>query len=142
MTDDFPIGTALISALIDLHRETDDDDVLDLIETEIVTEVFGFVSVAVPDEKPAPEASVASLLEVHERFAQRDKTVGRYIRLRIFEELEAFEAGSTDQDEDENDILAGLTDDQLRYLQSVDEDGIQMIIESETTQRGLDETEG
>ncbi|MDB9233343.1 hypothetical protein [Halorubrum ezzemoulense] len=140
MDDDFPSGTTLVEALVELYRETDDEDVVELIEAEIATEGFGLVPVAVPDETPAPDASVETLVDLHETFAQRDKGVGRYIRLRVFDALGAFEETPVDRDDadDDGDVMAGLSDDDLRYLAALDEPELQMLTESELTHRGLD----
>ncbi|MFA1612021.1 hypothetical protein [Halobellus rubicundus] len=133
----FPSGTPLIAALIDLHRETDDEEIRDLIEVEILTEGLGLVSVAIPEEKPVPDAPVEELLDLHDTFSRRSKTVGRYIRLRIFEELGAFEEIEMECDEAASFAVSELTDDQLRYLQSVEESGIQTLVENEFTERNL-----
>lgn len=136
--DCFPTGTALVEALVELHRETDDGDVAELIEDEIATEGFGLVPVAVPDETPVPDASVETLVEVHEKYGKRDKEVGRYVRLRVFDALGAFKQYPGDRDDDDGDVMAGLSDDDLQYLAAIDEAEIQMLIESELTHRGLD----
>lgn len=135
--ESFPTGTTLVEALVDLHRETDDEDVVELIEAEIATEGFGLVPVAVPDETPVPDASVETLIDLHETFAQRDKEVGRYIRLRVFDALGAFEETPVDCDDD-GSVIAGLSDDDLRYLGGLDEPELQMLTESELTHRGLE----
>jgi hypothetical protein len=136
--DTFPSGSALISALIDLHRETEDEEMIDLIESEIDTEGLGLVSVAIPDEKALPDASVEELLDVHDNFERRDKAVGRYLRLRIFETLGAFEEYQNDRGNDSEDVVAGLTDDELRYLQSIDGLHIRQMVDPELERRGIE----
>lgn len=138
---DFPSGPALITALIDLHRKTDDEDIVELIETEIITEGLGCLPMLDPDEKPAPEASVETLIDCHERFVHRNKKVGRYIRLRIFEALGAFEGCQDNQDNDPFYVFSELTDEELYYLQSIDDPEIQMLIDREVTDRELSRSE-
>jgi hypothetical protein len=138
MDDDFPSGTTLVEVLVELHRETDDEDVVELIEAEIATEGFGLVPVAVPDETPAPDASVETLVDLHETFAHRDRGMGRYIRLGVFDALGAFEETPVDRDDDDGDVMAGLSDDDLRYLDALEEPELQMLTKSELTLRGLD----
>lgn len=137
----FPSGPALLTALIDLHRKTDDEDVVELIETEIITEGLGCLSMLDPDEKPAPEASVETLIDCHDRFVRRNKEVGRYIRLRIFEELDAFEGFHSNHDDDPFYVFSELSDEELCYLQSIDDPEIQMLIDHELTERGLRQSE-
>lgn len=133
----FPSGTPLIASLIELHRDTDNEDVAELIEAEIATEAFGLVPVAIPDGTPAPDASVESLIDLHGSFYPHDKKVDRYIRLRIFDALGAFEETPVDRDREDN-VMAGLSDDELRYLTDLDKGEIQTFTEKELTRRGLD----
>ncbi|MGQ3327653.1 hypothetical protein [Halorubrum sp. FL23] len=133
----FPSGTSLIASLIELHRNTDNEDVAELIEAEISTEAFGLVPVAVPDETPAPDASVETLIDLHGALYPGDKTVDRYIRLRIFDALGAFEETPVDRDEEDN-VMAGLSDDDLRYAADLDKAEIHTFTEKELTRRGLD----
>ena len=111
----FPTGEPLLAALVQLHRETDDDEILDLIETEMSTTEWGLVSVAVPVSEPEPDASIETLLDAHERFHLIDKSVGRYTRLRIFEALGAFDDEEMLQHREAN----GLTDEEDEYLDDI-----------------------
>lgn len=135
MTDtNYPTGAALIAALIELHRETDDEDVLQLVEEEIGCAGWGLVEIATPDEHPAPDAEIEELVELHENAHRLGKDVLRYIRLRIFDELGAFE-GCDRQQNDEINAFNNLTDDQLRYVESFDVDSASYLAEKKLEQR-------
>jgi hypothetical protein len=142
--ENFPEGTALVEALIDLHRDLDEDneEVLDLIETEMGTDMYGLVELKYPDEKPVPDAPVDELVEVHETFAGQDKGVGRYIRLRIFERFDAFEDVECGQKagldvQSRLNVPSELSDEDLAYLSEIDDTILQSIIEDEAVERGL-----
>ncbi|TKX86590.1 hypothetical protein EXE43_07545 [Halorubrum sp. SS5] len=112
---DFPSETPLLVALIQLHQETDDPDVLHHIEREVEVVRDGFVNIAEFDVKPYPYAAYSDLLAYADRFEGRDDSASRYFRLRAFEALGAFddvgmlrirEAGS-------------LTDEERDYLSTI-----------------------
>lgn len=132
----FPSGADLLTALIDLHRKTSDEDMIELIETEIKTTGFGLVSIANPGEKPAPEASVETLLDLHDTYSHH-KHIGRYLRLRIFEKLNAFDQQGDTHSESDDDRISGLTDGELRYLSTLDDPAISMLINPEMERRGI-----
>jgi len=117
---DFPTGTALLVALIKLHRETDDADVIDYIEREIEVVRDGVVNAAAFDVKPLPYAAYSDLLAHADRFEGREEAVCRYFRLRAFEGLGAFDdVGLLRARGGEGRPVEGLTDEERAYLEGL-----------------------
>ena len=116
---DFPTGTPLLAALVQFHRETDDPEVLTHIEREILTARNEWVGIAQFDLQPFPYASPSDLLECADRFMS-PPAVPRYFRLRAFRELGAFDDEELlrERERDEG-AVAGLTDDELDYIDSI-----------------------
>jgi hypothetical protein len=112
---DFPSETPLLVALIQLHRETDDPDVLHHIEREVEVVRDGFVNVAEFDVKPCPYAAHSDLFAYADRFEGHDDTVCRYFRLRAFKALGAFDELGLLQIRD----TGGLTDEEREYLEAM-----------------------
>ncbi|TKX51653.1 hypothetical protein EXE49_01840 [Halorubrum sp. ASP121] len=112
---DFPSETPLLVALIQLHRETDDPDVLHHIEREVEVVRDGFVNIAEFDVKPYPYAAHFDLLAYAARFEGRNDPTSRYFRLRAFKALGAFDNVGMLQIRD----TGGLTDEEREYLETM-----------------------
>ncbi|SDM38868.1 hypothetical protein SAMN04487949_1494 [Halogranum gelatinilyticum] len=108
----FPSGAPLLAALIRLHRETDDDDVVELIEREVEVAEAGLDEVKQFDSRPLPYASYHDLMDYHDSFEGHDASMRRYLRLRVCEELGAFDEKGMLRHREAN----GLTDEEREYL--------------------------
>ena len=116
----FPSGTALLVALIQLHRETDDADVAELIEREIETVRDGLVPVADFDTPPHPYAPQSELMAYVDHFTGCDEAVSRYFRLRVFKQLGVFDdKGMLHVRGTNGKPVEGLTDEEQEYLEAM-----------------------
>jgi len=111
----FPSGTALLVALIQLHQDVADSDVRDHIEQEVEAVRDGVINIAQFDVQPLPYTSYSDLLAHADHFEGRNDAVSRYFRLRAFKEVGAF---------DDVGMLrirgrGGLTDEEREYLSSM-----------------------
>ncbi|MFC4359307.1 hypothetical protein ACFO0N_15280 [Halobium salinum] len=129
MVDSWLTGTALMKALIRLHREMDDGPARDLIYEEIRATAVGFVAVPRPNERPSVDASVEEMIEIHESMWHQHKDIARYTRLRIAEELGAFEQSVESESTDDRFDPSGLSDDELQYLHEMGDTPIRSTIE-------------
>jgi hypothetical protein len=112
---DFPSEIPVLAALILLHREEDDPDVLHHIEREVEVVRDGVVNIAEFDVKPYPYAAYSDLFAYADRFEGHDNAVCRYFRLRAFESLGAFDdVGMLRVRE-----TGGLTDEEREYLEAM-----------------------
>lgn len=106
-----------MTALIDLHRETDDEDVLELIEAEMA------VAASDPEIKdisrdPLCIPSVTDwMVKLHE--GKPEESQKRFVRLRLFQELGVFEEQLTNRDTDPDNLPATLTPSEIQYFDSI-----------------------
>ncbi|WP_224268650.1 hypothetical protein [Haloprofundus salinisoli] len=116
----FPSGTPLLAALLKLHMDTEEEEMLGLIEQEIGAVTDGFVEVADFGLRPLPYAAYFDLMDYADYFESRDPSIGRYFRLRTFEELGAFDdKGLLRHYESENGLIEGLSEILHDYLRKM-----------------------
>ena len=123
MTDHtFPTGAELISALIDLHKETDDEGVIELIEAEMA------VAASDPEVKDISRdpLCIPNVIDWMVTFydSMSEESQQRFVRLRLFQELGAFEEQPTDRDTNPDNLPATLTQSEIQYLGSI---GIEFV---------------
>ena len=106
-----------MAALIDLHCETDDEDVLELIEVEMA------VAASDPEIKDISRdpLCIPNVTDWMVTFhgGRPEESQQRFVRLRLFQELGAFEEQPTDRDTDPDNLPATLTQSEIQYLNSI-----------------------
>lgn len=140
----YPSGAALMASLIDLHRETDNEDVIQVIEAEMEAAVHDpeIDEHIRGDPLVMPESSEWIIQIQNHDLYPRTEARRRYLRLRLCEELDAFDDPRSDRDTNPDNIPETLTDEELRYLARLDVSGICESVQNELTHRGVAEING
>jgi len=112
---DLPSDGELLSMLTDLHRETEDDEILNLIEKEIGCIAFD-VPVKIPKRDPVAEPTTEEIMSYLD--VASDQETARYLRLRVFQTLDAWDSSAQAQNEEVDEPFTALSDDDLQYLHS------------------------
>ncbi|UVE50083.1 hypothetical protein KU306_14415 [Haloferax larsenii] len=116
----FPTGTGLLAALLKFHSDTEDGNLLELIEREINAVCDGSVDVADFALRPRPYAAYTDHIESAKRFESYDRSMGRYFRLRAFESRGAFDdKGLLRGHDSSTGTVEGLNEMQREYLMEV-----------------------